>query len=102
METVEKAIMLFDEHQYEDALSLIQQSKAAGEASFDLCFYQGKILQKMGKYGDAINCYQEAKEISPEDPRPEVEIMMISNILSITNNFFYENAYTDMECIDYL
>lgn len=100
MEQIKQVAELYNKHQYDDALEIIEQYN--GPDSFEILFYKGKILQKMGKYGEAINCFNEAKAIDPNDPRPNGEIMMINNILSITNNFYYENPYTDLDLIDNL
>jgi len=102
MNRVSQAIELFDQHKYSEALSEIEAAKKEGVVSFDLYLYQGRILQKMSQYGPAINSYTRAMEIDPNDSRPENEIQLIKNILSITNNFYFENAYTDLDLIDKL
>ena len=102
MNRVSQAIELFYQHKYSEALSEIEVAKKKGVVSFDLFLYQGRILQKMSQYGPAINSFNQAMGIDPNDPRPENEIQLIKNILSITNNFYYENPYTDLELIEKL
>ena len=102
MERVRKAVEIFKQHQYLTAYEEIKEAKKEGDESFELYLYQGKLLQKMSRYGEAINSFNKAKTISPTDVRPDNEIMLINNILQITNNFYYENAYTDFEIIDNL
>jgi tetratricopeptide (TPR) repeat protein len=102
METVSEAVELFNQHKYTEALTYIEAAKREGVESFDLYLYQGRILHKMGKYGPAINSFEQAKNFAPSDPRPENEIELIKNILSITNNFYYENPYTDSNLIEKL
>lgn len=102
MERVTKIIDLFNHHQYDKAEMEIEKAQAEGAEHFELYLYKGKILQKRGKYGDAINMFNKAKTLDANDPRPDLEIRLINNILQITNNFYYENPYTDMEIIDNL
>ena len=102
MNRISQTIELFNQHKYSEALSQIEAAKEEGIVSFDLYLYQGRILQKMSQYGPAINSYTRAMEINPNDPRPQNEIQLIKDILSITNNFYYENPYTDLDLIDKL
>lgn len=102
MTRVSRAVDFFNQQQYQSAYEEITAAKNEGYESFDLYFYEGKLLQKMSRYGEAINSFKMAKKIAPADPRPDNEILMINNILQITNNFYYENPYTDLELIDNL
>jgi tetratricopeptide (TPR) repeat protein len=102
MKRVSQAIELFNQQKYSEALSQIEAAKQDGVTSFDLYLYQGRILQKMSQYGPAINSFTQAMNINPTDPRPKNEIHLIKNILSITNNFYYENPYTDLDLIEKL
>lgn len=102
MERVTKAVELYMQHQYHAAFEEIEAARQDGVESFDLYLYRGKLLQKMSRYGEAINSFKMAKEVDPTDNRPDSEIVLINNILSITNNFYYENPYTDLEVIDNL
>jgi tetratricopeptide (TPR) repeat protein len=102
MKRISEAVELFNQHKYHEALTEIENAKKEGDMTFDLYLYQGRILQKMSQYGPAINSLEQARKLNPNDPRPENEIQLIKNILAITNNFYYENPYTDLELIDKL
>lgn len=100
MDHINKVITLFDQQQYQAALDEITLTQESGVESFELYLYQGRIYKKMGKYGDAINALNKAKSLAPTDPRPDSEIGLINSILQITNNFYYENPYTDLDLIE--
>lgn len=102
MDIVKNVITLFEQQQYQAALDEIISAQSNGVESFELYLYQGRILKKMGRYGDAINALNRAKKLAPADPRPDSEIGLINNILQITNNFYYENPYTDLDLIENL
>lgn len=61
----------------------------------DMHYYYGRILKKQHRFGDALNAYNRALAIDPEHIKSKAGIYLVNSILSIENNLYYENPYTD-------
>ncbi|NNL57977.1 MAG: tetratricopeptide repeat protein [Nitrosopumilus sp.] len=58
---------------FEKALAYFDQAKSIPSIPFDFWYYKGYALYKLGKYDEALNCYNEALELKPNDPKVVAE-----------------------------
>jgi len=61
----------------------------------DIHYYYGRILKKQHRFGDALNAYNRALAIDPDHTKAKAGIFLVNSILSIENNLYFENSYTD-------
>lgn len=54
-----------------------------------------KIYTRKQNYGAAINYYNKALELQPGNTDANTGIELIQNVLKLSNNFYFENPYTD-------
>lgn len=94
-EQLQKAIQLFKAYQFEESRELLEQVIAKEPQNIEALLYLGKIHSKTQSYGDALNLFNRIIELEPNNKEAEIGIKLIQNILQLTNNYYYENAYTD-------
>jgi len=97
---LERAIEAYDDFRLDEAEELLLESIDKKEGALDVTLsYLGRIKYKNQKFGEAINCYNRALEINPDNDFAKTGITLINQITAIGNSFYFENAYTDDELI---
>ncbi len=86
---------LEDEGKIEEIVSLLDGFCSESCNDADMHYYYGRILKKQQRFGDALNAYNRALEIDPDHTKAKAGIFLVNSILSIENNLYYENTYTD-------
>jgi len=58
---------LLDTENYNDALSFFDQALSQDPTNADLWNYKGIALRSLGRYDEALECYNKSLEIEPRD-----------------------------------
>ena len=58
---------LLDVENYNDALSFFDQALSQDPTNADLWNYKGIALRSLGRYDEALECYNKSLEIEPRD-----------------------------------
>jgi tetratricopeptide (TPR) repeat protein len=90
-----RAIELFNQYQFDEAQSILEDLVVAKPNDIEAWFYLGKIGHRTQDYGKALNCFQKVLEFDNKHDGARTAIKLIQDILKLTNNFYFENAYTD-------
>jgi len=56
-----------EDGQYDDALNLFQKAILLNRNDPDLCNLKGIALRSLGRYNEAIECFNKSLEIDPRD-----------------------------------
>ena len=64
---VERGKLSLDELKFDEALSYFEQALLLDQNNPELWNYKGVALRSMGRYNDAIDCFNKSLEIDPRD-----------------------------------
>ena len=64
---VKQAKSLLEDGKFEEALSFFDQALLLDQNNADLWNYKGVTLRSMGRYDDALDCFNRSLEIDPRD-----------------------------------
>ena len=71
MEIIDKLIMLgkkqLDDAQYNDALNSFEQAILLNQNDPDLWNFKGVTLRSLGRYDEAVECFNRSLKIDPRD-----------------------------------
>ena len=71
MENIDKLIqkgkILLDDCNFEDALGFFEQALLLNQTDPDLWNYKGIVLRSLGRYEEAMECFNKSLEIDPRD-----------------------------------
>ena len=71
MEDIDKLILkgkiLLDDCNFEDALGFFEQALILNQTDPDLWNYKGITLRSLGRYEEAMECFNKSLEIDPRD-----------------------------------
>ncbi len=71
MESIDKLIMLgkkqLDDGQYNDALNSFEQAILLNQNDPDLWNFKGVTLRSLGRYDEAVECFNRSLKIDPRD-----------------------------------
>lgn len=94
-DTLKKGIKLFKSYKLDEAQQIFEQLIKQNVGNIDAQLFLGKIYTRKQQYGDAINCFNHILERQPMHSEARTGLTLISGILKLTNNFYFENSYTD-------
>jgi Flp pilus assembly protein TadD len=66
-ELVKKGKKLLDETKFEDALGFFEQALLLNQNDPELWNYKGVALRSMGRYDEALECFNKSLELDPRD-----------------------------------
>ena len=66
-EFVEKGKKLLDDTKFEDALGFFEQALLLDQSDPELWNYKGVALRSMGRYDEALECFNKSLELDPRD-----------------------------------
>ena len=66
-ELVEKGKRLLDDCKFDDALGFFEQALLLNQTDPDLWNYKGIVLRSLGRYEEAMDCFNKSLEIDPRD-----------------------------------
>jgi Flp pilus assembly protein TadD len=64
---VEKAKILLEENKFEDALGFFEQALLMNQNDPELWNHKGVALRSMGRYDEALECFNKSLELDPRD-----------------------------------
>ena len=64
---VEKGKLLLEEGKFEESLGFFEQASLQDQNNADLWNFKGVALRSMGRYDEAIECFNKSLEIDPRD-----------------------------------
>ncbi len=66
-ELVEKGKKLLDDTKFEKALGFFEQALLLDQSDPELWNYNGVALRSMGRYDEALECFNKSLELDPRD-----------------------------------
>ena len=64
---VKKGKKLLDETNFEDALGFFEQALLLDQSDPELWNHKGVVLRSMGRYDEALECFNKSLELDPRD-----------------------------------
>lgn len=92
---------LFQQYKLDEAQELFEQILANDTTNKEALVFLAKIHTKTQNYGAALNCYNQVLQFDASNNESLTGIKLIKNILQLSNNFYYENPYTDDDLYDF-
>lgn len=92
---IDKAVTLFEEYKLDEAKKILEQILEQDKNNIKAQLFLGKVNTRTQNYGDAINCFNKVLEKDSENAEAKTGLTLIKGILQLTNNFYFENSYTD-------
>lgn len=92
---LDEALDLIRNYKLEEALELLEQLILNDPNNLEILLPLAKLHSRTQKYGVAMNYFQKVLEIEPQNSEAITGLQLIKNILQLTNNYYYENPYTD-------
>ena len=66
-ELVEKAKTLLEDNKFEEALGFFEQALLMNQNDPELWNHKGVALRSMGRYDEALECFNKSLELDPRD-----------------------------------
>ena len=66
-DSVEKAKTLLENNKYEEALGFFEQALLMNQNDPELWNHKGVALRSMGRYNEALECFNKSLELDPRD-----------------------------------
>ncbi len=92
---------LFRNYRLDEAREILEEVISGEPNNIEALVTLGKIHSRTQDYGKSMNYYQQVISIQPENIEATTGISLIKNILHLTNNYYFENAYTDDDLYDF-
>lgn len=92
---------LYKEFKLDEARELLELVLKEESHNKQALLLMGKLHSKTQNYGEAMNCFQKVLLAEPENSEATIGLQLIKNILQLTNNFYFENAYTDDDLYEF-
>jgi len=100
-QTINKANELFRNFKLDESREVLEKLIEQEPENLGALVLLGKIHSRTQNYGDAINFFNRVLDKNPDHSEAITGLQLIKNILQLTNNFYYENAYTDDDLYDF-
>ncbi|HAZ03877.1 MAG TPA: hypothetical protein DD653_14315 [Marinilabiliales bacterium] len=102
METLLKeSEKLYNEFKLDEARELLELVLKEQSDHKEALLLLGKLHSKTQDYGQAMNCFNKVLLAEPGNNEATTGLQLIKNILQLTNNFYFENAYTDDDLYEF-
>ena len=66
---IQQGKKLLDESKFEDALGFFEQALLLNQNDPELWNYKGVALRSMGRYDEALECFNKSLELDPRDKK---------------------------------
>ena len=66
---VKKGKNLLDENKFEESLGFFEQALLLNQSDPELWNYKGIALRSMGRYDEALECFNKSLELDPRDKK---------------------------------
>jgi cytochrome c-type biogenesis protein CcmH/NrfG len=101
LERIAEAERLFKEYKIEEAGELLQMTLIDEPDNKKALLLLGKIHSRTQNFGEAMNCFNQVLNSEPQNSEALTGLQLIKNILQLTNNYYFENAYTDDDLYEF-
>lgn len=64
---IEKGKTLLKENKFEEALGFFEQALLLNQNDSELWNYKGVVLRSIGRYNEALECFNKSLELEPTD-----------------------------------
>ena len=68
-ELIKKGKNLLDENKFEESLGFFEQALLLNQNDPELWNYKGVALRSMGRYDEALECFNRSLELDPRDKK---------------------------------
>lgn len=99
--SIEKAEELFRNYKLVEARDMLEGILKHDSNNIGALVILGKIHSRTQNYGVSMNYFNKVLELQTDNQDAIVGIKLIKNILQLTNNYYYENPYTDDDLYDF-
>lgn len=89
------ALSLFQNFKLDESLQLLEKIVESDSDNVEALLMIGKIHSRTQNYGVAMNYFHKVLELKPNEIEAKTNMQLIKNILQLSNNFYFENTYTD-------
>ena len=69
VDLIEKGKTLLKESKFEEALGFFEQAILLNQDDPELWNYKGVVLRSMGRYNEAMECFNKSLELDPRDKK---------------------------------
>ncbi len=97
---LEIALDLIQNYKLEEAREILEELIEKDSKNLPALIALGKIHSRTQNYGEAMNLFQRVLVYDANNSEASTGLQLIKNILQLTNNYYYENPYTDDELYD--
>lgn len=98
---LDRALLLFNEYKLDEAREMLEKLLIEDSANELILVTLAKVHSRTQNYGEALNLFEKALELNSENSEAITGKKLIKNILQLTNNFYYENPYTDEDLYEF-
>ncbi|MDA3893531.1 MAG: tetratricopeptide repeat protein [Salinivirgaceae bacterium] len=98
---VDKALELFRGYKLDESRELLEDLIKDDPYNIEALITLGKIHSRTQNYGEAVNFFNKVIEKQPNNLEAITGLKLIQNILQLTNNYYYENPYTDDDLYEF-
>ncbi len=98
---LQKAIKLFRNFKLDESEQLLQQIIKKDKENLEALVFLGKVYSRKQNYGKATNYFNKALILDKDNLDAKIGIDLINSILKLSNNYYYENPYTDDDLYDF-
>jgi Tfp pilus assembly protein PilF len=100
-EKLQTAIKLFRNFKLNEAEKLLKHILKTDTENIEALVFMGKVYSRKQQYGEATNYFKKALNLDKNNLDAKVGIDLINSILKLSNNYYYENPYTDDDLYDF-
>ena len=92
---ISRAIELFRNYKLDESREILEKIIQIEPENIEALVMLGNIHSRTQNYGVAINHFQKAIDLQPDNTEAITGLQLVRNILQLTNNYYFENPYTD-------
>mgnify|MGYP000423854915 CR=1 FL=1 len=100
--TITKSKQLIDDGEVEKAEEILNSILEDNPSCEEGYLLRGQIKQKKENLGGALNDYNMCLNLNAENRKAQTLKLIVADILNLSNNFHFEDPYTDNEHHDEL
>jgi len=95
------ALNLYNEYKLDESRAILENIIENENKNETALLTLAKIHSRTQNYGVAMNLFSKVLEINTNNAEATTGLQLIKNILQLTNNYYYENPYTDDGLYDF-
>lgn len=99
--SIDNAVALYRAYKLEESREMLELIVKQDPKNVEALLVLGKIHSRTQNYGVAINYFNQVLKLDNDNNAAKTGLKLIKNILQLTNNFYFENAYTQDNLYDF-